>query len=236
MKIDLSDIKAVLFDLDDTIFDHRKVQKLSLKELYRDYHHVFSGIPFRDFYSAYIHNNEILWALIERGAISKKQLRLRRISDFLREFNLDASFASEMTRHYLTIYSRFSFLIPGVKSTIRYLYKKYMLGIITNGFFDIQSVKIDRLGFSHLFKSIVLSEDAGAMKPQPEIFRKAISELGCSAEECIFVGDSYDSDIIGARHTGMVPIWYNPAGKNHPEDSSVSPFIISSMNELTGIL
>lgn len=81
------------------------------------------------------------------------------------------------------------------------------LGIITNGSSDAQRTKIKRLKIDRYFRSIVVSEEVGAKKPDPQIFEHSIKELNVSAEDCIFIGDDPVNDYDGASQFGMTPIW-----------------------------
>ncbi|MFC1562060.1 YjjG family noncanonical pyrimidine nucleotidase [candidate division KSB1 bacterium] len=205
-------IKAVLFDLDNTIFDHSRVQNNSLALLYQEYRYIFNGTPLEDFRNKYIEHNDFVWNLLIQGKITKDELRYRRIADVLQHFSLDYSSSRAMTERYLEIYLDQSFFVEGAESVITALQSRYRLGIITNGFKDVQSIKIDKLGVRESFEVIVMSEDLGVMKPDRKIFQKALDALQCPSEAVLFVGDNYETDILGAAEAGMPTVWYNPAG------------------------
>jgi HAD superfamily hydrolase (TIGR01509 family) len=102
--------------------------------------------------------------------------------------------------------------MSGAKSSLTELSRHYPLGVVSNGFADMQRRKLAALGFSDLFKSMVFSSEAGVLKPQPEIFQRAATELQCAPADCLFVGDSYERDMLGARAAGMQTCWFNPGG------------------------
>ncbi len=231
-----TDISAVIFDLDNTVFDHSMVQHQSLSEIYNEFSFVFNGTTFENFFDAYIKNNEIVWNLLIAGKITRDELRLSRFSDILAKFELDTSYSQEMTDRYLEIYSGISFFMEGAPDTLKYLRQKYKLGIVTNGFKDIQDIKIDNLGVRDMFKVILTSEEAGVMKPHPDIFRQAAEKLKTPVSKCLFVGDSYDSDVAGAAGSGMKPVWFNPSGKEPSDGEQVHIHAISTLWELTDLL
>lgn len=228
----LNDIRAILFDLDNTIFDHTRVQKESLFELHTRYSEIFDGISFDKFYRAYVKNNEIVWRMMVAGEITKETLRLRRFSDVLQSFGLGTARAAEMTKVYLDIYADRYYFMDGAYSVLQELHTRFNLGLITNGFPDIQNIKIDRLGIRSLFDVIVMSDTAGVMKPHPDIFLKAVEALDRSAEECLFVGDSYDTDITGAAQIGMKTVWFNPSRKEPPQDAPHRLPVVTDLREL----
>ena len=81
------------------------------------------------------------------------------------------------------------------------------LGIITNGATKLQQQKLDALGISELFDTILISETEGVRKPDPLIFARAVGRCGVSASEAVFVGDHPDVDVMGALAAGLIPIW-----------------------------
>lgn len=82
----------------------------------------------------------------------------------------------------------------------------YKIGVVTDGLSVKQWEKMIRLGVQDMFDCVIISEDVGAEKPEPGMFRKACAELGVSPEECIYVGDRVDTDILGANRFGMTSV------------------------------
>jgi putative hydrolase of the HAD superfamily len=75
--------------------------------------------------------------------------------------------------------------------------------LITNGFNEVQTIKMAAAGIDHFFESIVYSEDLGIKKPHPEIFQLAMQRANCKPEDALMIGDDWDADIIGAMGVGM---------------------------------
>ena len=93
------------------------------------------------------------------------------------------------------------------------------LGLVTNGPTDVQREKIALLGVEPLVDFVLVSEEFGAWKPDPAIFREALRLAGAEAAEAVFVGDSAEHDIAGARAAGIRAVWVNRGGRpwSHPD-------------------
>jgi putative hydrolase of the HAD superfamily len=101
-------------------------------------------------------------------------------------------------------------LFPGALEILKYLSDKYTLHIITNGFKEVQHLKISNSGLKHFFTHIHISEEIGFKKPDPEIFNYAVRMAKVAPEECIMIGDNLETDIAGAENAGIVPVYFNP--------------------------
>ena len=82
--------------------------------------------------------------------------------------------------------------------------------LITNGFAEVQWVKIERSGLKPFFEHIIISEEVGTQKPDKAIFDIAMNRAATHAEECIMIGDNYNTDIVGAQNAGMDQVFFNP--------------------------
>jgi 2-haloacid dehalogenase len=81
------------------------------------------------------------------------------------------------------------------------------------------------------FPAVVTSEDAGAYKPSPLIFQRALALLGLRAEEVLHVGDSLHADVAGARAAGIAAAWVNRRGRPVPD--GMDPALV--IGDLTGL-
>ena len=88
------------------------------------------------------------------------------------------------------------------------LNKNYHLHIITNGFKEVQAIKIDGCGLRNYFKNIIISEEHNLSKPEEKIFRLAESFADAKTEECVMIGDNFESDIVGALNAGWEAIYF----------------------------
>jgi putative hydrolase of the HAD superfamily len=110
------------------------------------------------------------------------------------------------------------------------------LGIVTNGSLEVQYAKIDTLHIRHYFDCIVISEEVGFRKPDPMIFVKAAEMLSMEPKECIYIGDLYNTDAVGAKKAGMKSCWFNPHGHQAPDGDVGPDYEIRNLLELLTIL
>lgn len=115
--------------------------------------------------------------------------------------------AEELFADFKDKYGFEAVLFEGVKNTLEALCQQYSLGIVTNGRARCQNAKLDSLGIRHFFKVVKISEEFGSKKPDPEIFKSCIKDLGSNVDSCICVGDNPDNDLKPAKDLGMKVIW-----------------------------
>ena len=108
-----------------------------------------------------------------------------------------------------------------------------MLCIITNGFDDVQEIKLSSANIKKYFKEIITSESIGSKKPQKEIFEYALKLSRAEVGKSIMVGDNLYTDIEGARGVNMDQIYYNPNDLSHKEKVT---YEINCLSELPAIL
>lgn len=98
---------------------------------------------------------------------------------------------------------------PDAKPCLDRLAAIYKLGVVTNGPCDLQCAKLAASGLRGYLGAVAISRAAGILKPDPRIFGVALDELGVDAQESAFVGDMPKTDIVGAHATGMKAVWLN---------------------------
>ena len=126
-------------------------------------------------------------------------------------------------------------LVPYAKELLDYLYPKYPLTIVSNGFIEVQYKKIHSCGIEQYFAHVVLSEAANALKPDKRIFEHALQLNNATASETIMIGDSYEADIVGARNAGIDQIYYNPQ-LEVKENNKPATYWVKSLEEIMNIL
>ncbi len=186
--------------------------------------------------------NDTIWEKYARGLLTSNQLKLERaqqLIDWARSMRGPEGMPSaEQVRDvYLERYEAQCALYDGVIPMLEGLADRYSLGIITNGFSNVQSGKMAVTGLSRFFHTVVVSEDVGVHKPNAEIFRIATERAGVRPEESVYVGDNYLWDVRGALHAGLRAVWFNP-GNQHPpaEYSDVEPTaVVRSVAEVAGL-
>ena len=162
--------------------------------------------------------------------------RLGRSKYFLRQLGVDVNNAQKVTTLYQDVYPRIGAAVDGAKQVVKRLAGRFQLGVISNGLPDWQYKKLQTLGLREYFGIIVLSEEVGIRKPDPRIFHKAAALSQREPGQCLHVGDSYHTDVIGAKKAGMKACWFNQREEAIPEGSPSPEYEISMLVELLPIV
>lgn len=212
--------KSLFFDLDDTLWDTQYNNKECLKEIYMDYNFARHYKSFEAFYDIYMPHNLQLWAQYRKHEIDRKTLILERFLHILRPLGItDEDYTLKLNSDFLQRTANKTKLIPGAIDLLKYLRPYYRMFILSNGFREIQSLKMKNSGLSPYFEKIILSEDAGIQKPHKGIFDFALKTTNSRRKESIMIGDSWEADIEGAYQSKIDQIWYNPEKIPHQEFS-----------------
>jgi putative hydrolase of the HAD superfamily len=201
--------KHLFFDLDGTLWDLHGNSRKTLHELWEKYGLLErADLDFNRFTIRYRHHNDRVWALYRDGKIEKHGLRIERFQRAFSEIGLnDSSLISEFADDFMHVCPRQPGLVEGTMDVLNYAASKYELHIITNGFSEVQGIKMDASGLSGRFNQIINSEDCGIKKPHRGIFEHALERTGAKVEESLMIGDDWDADILGARDFGMHQAW-----------------------------
>jgi putative hydrolase of the HAD superfamily len=223
--------RHIFFDLDRTLYDFDKSTRQTFFELYEKFNLKKNGVKdFDDFLDTYHANNLKLWAQYRDGKIKKKFLNVERFHVTLLHFGIDdRAFAGRFASEYILESPKKKTLFPGVVEAVEYLHGKYKLHIITNGFDEVQQVKMKANGLNKYFLTITTSEEAGAKKPSEKIFIHALVKAGAGPDESLMIGDDYAVDIEGAKNVGMDQMLFLPGGEKDDYDCT---FIIGDMAEI----
>jgi putative hydrolase of the HAD superfamily len=100
-------------------------------------------------------------------------------------------------------------LFDGTFELLGYLQEKYTLHIITNGFSQVQHIKLKKSKLAPFFATVTSSEEVGVKKPNPLVFTTALAKAGVPAKSSVMIGDTFDADILGAEGVGMDTIFFN---------------------------
>ncbi len=221
----------LFFDLDNTLWDFDTNSGSVLSNLYAEYDLAKKlNTDFESFYKVYHKINDELWHLYYFKKIEKAELRYKRFYDAFLFFGYDDIIMSKaMAEDYVKHSPYTKALKPGCIETLEQLGTQHELHIITNGFFEVQNIKIDNCGLRNYFSQIIISEEYGLNKPHVEIFRLAETLAGTNAKESVMIGDNLVSDIEGAIGAGWRAIYYNCYGTNFKHETAES---IGHLNEL----
>jgi putative hydrolase of the HAD superfamily len=200
----------IFFDLDRTLWHFDENSKKVLNDIYNHFK-LFEVISSVDkFIEKYETVNEVLWGLYRDNKLTKDELRWKRFGDTLIYFKIQNDLlANEIADYYVYHSPRQTLLFPETKNVLDYLSEKYKLHIITNGFEEVQFIKLKESGLTKYFEVIILSEKVGVKKPHPYIFKKAFKDTGANAKNAIMIGDDLYADIYGAQRVKMDAIYFN---------------------------
>jgi HAD superfamily hydrolase (TIGR01549 family) len=216
-------IRAVLLDLDDTLFDHGHAARQGLKAV-RECHTALAAIDPAELEHRH---GEILEALHLRVLAKELALDDARIERFRQLFVSagisgldagDASLAQRAAAAYRHRYLQAWREVPGATALLEALTERSRIGIVSNNLAREQHDKLRFCGFERYLDAVVISEEAGVSKPDPSIFRVALDRLGVSASEAVMIGDAWYTDIAGAREAGVRAIWFNPDERERPDE------------------
>lgn len=201
--------RAVLFDLDDTLFDHRRSARAALSEVHRVYAH---GTDFAAFERHHTTNLELMHVEVLAGRIALDDARRER---FRRVFlALDVTLTDRevdaVASAYRSGYMSARRALDGAAALLAAVRPHARIGIVTNNLLDEQRDKLQFCGLASLVDELVVSDDVGVSKPERRIFDIALERLGVRAEDAVMVGDSWANDIVGAASAGIRAVWFNP--------------------------
>jgi putative hydrolase of the HAD superfamily len=228
-------IKAVLFDVDDTLFDREAAQGIVLKQIVARFPGVFGDLEMERIAAAFEESDYIITEDFEAGAPSEG-IREARSRLFLRLLGIREDCAGAITAIYVNDYPKVNAPVPGAVPVVRELSRRFRMGAVSNGLPDVQYQKLETIGLRRLFSCIILSEEIGVRKPDPRIFSMAVSRLGVAPSECLHTGDSFTNDVAGARAAGMMTCWLNRNGAALPDGAVPADLTIGGLEELVEIL
>lgn len=204
--------KHIFFDLDRTLWDFEASALQAFEVIFEKYELEKMGVESaRHFHNVYTIHNERLWDLYRVGKITKEVLRGKRFNLTLMDYEIkNPEMAESIGLDYTTISPKLVNLFPNAIEILDYLFPKYKLHLITNGFSEVQEVKLKSSGMDRYFDKVITSEDAGVKKPDNKIFNFAMKQTSAEFSNSIMIGDDYNVDIIGAQNVGMDQVYFNP--------------------------
>ena len=224
-------IQYVLLDLDDTILDFHKAEAEALRDTLRHF-----GIEPSDARVArYSAINDAQWKRLERGELTREQVKLRRFALFFAELGVDCS-AEAARSYYENRLAIGHYFLPGAEEMLKELAKDYRLYLVSNGTTAVQNGRVRSAGIAPLFAKIFFSEAIGYVKPQREFFDACFAEIeGFDPSQAIIFGDSLTSDILGGIRAGIRTCWFNPRAQEGREDI-VPDFTVASLDQFPPLL
>lgn len=221
----MTNITHIFFDLDHTLWDFDRNSGLSFKQIFQE-----QDIPLNleDFLKVYEPINLKYWKMYREEKINKEKLRYSRLKETfdILEYEISDSLINTIAKDYIDYLPNNNHLIEGTLELLEYLKEQYQLHIITNGFEEVQDIKLRKSNIKPYFDVIVTSESVGVKKPNIKVFNFALEEAGVNPENAVMIGDSYEADIMGALNAGMHAIFYsNTSEKLNNEVTSVNSLL-----------
>lgn len=211
-------IRAVLFDLDDTLFDHRESAAEALRRV-QHAHDCFRHAPFDEFEREHSMLLEEFHPEVVSGRLGMDEARRERFRRLFQRFGaraddaLCAAAAGMYRREYLDARRA----MAGAEALLEAVRRRASVGIVSNNMLQEQQEKLEHLRLAAYVDVLVVSEAAGIAKPDPGIFAIALDALGVRSEEAVMVGDSWSADVVGSRAAGIRAVWFNPLRLPSPE-------------------
>ncbi len=212
------EFKHIFFDLDRTLWDFEANSQDEILFMYAEFKLVNLGVSLPlEFVKVYKQFNELCWEEYLKGNLSQVELRYKRFLDTLNYFGIqDLKMAKQMGQLYVERSPFRTKLIEHSIDVLIYLKSKnYQLHIITNGFEEVQHIKLRESKLEDFFTTITTSEMANAKKPDLRIFEFALKIANATIEESVYIGDDLLVDIEGAINAGIESIYFNPNKKIH---------------------
>lgn len=231
----MNDYRLLILDADGTLFDYQKAQRYALESLCREL-----DIPFSDAHlAAFREANDSVWEAFEQKEITSEELKTERFARFFRRMNLKLS-AQQASSIYLQYLGKAGFLFDGARELLTALKEHYQLALLTNGLAATQRGRLQAAGLDDWFDPVVISEEVGVQKPDPQIFSHVFKQARInSRKQALMVGDSLSSDIAGGNASGIDTClldFDNLYQESVTEDERRPAYVVGSYQELLELL
>ncbi|HET9393893.1 MAG TPA: HAD family hydrolase [Candidatus Rubrimentiphilum sp.] len=239
----MRELRAVLFDLDDTLHDDTLAFTSAADEVAHEIaaEHGVDALALKD---AYIAEAEGFWKKLTAEQVHEllvsklSSLRSRLWGSALRSVGLDDPVLAERSAtNYNRYRAKYFALFPGALDLLKQLRAAGIkLGLVTNGVSETHREKIALLEVSDYFDAIFLADEVGMVKPDPRLFAHACEKLGVEPAAAAMVGDRYERDIAGAIEAGLYTVWMNLRGEPVPEGASPPDAMVGTIGEVGAVL
>ena len=223
-------IEYLLLDLDDTILDFHKAERIAISQTVRE----FGVEPTDAILSRYHEINKWHWQQLELGTMTRAEILVNRFAVLLRELGEEVD-AAACARVYEKNLSMGHYFLPGAEETVAYLSKKYRLFLVSNGTASVQKGRMTSANLYRFFEQVFVSQEIGHNKPSRSYFAGCFARIpDFDPAKAIMVGDSLSSDIQGGINAGIRTVWVNPS---HRDCGDIHPdFEIEALHQLPALL
>lgn len=222
-----SEITDIFFDLDHTLWDFDRNSGLAFQRVFQK-HNI--DLPLTDFLREYEPINLQYWKKFREDQVSKEELRRGRLTETFDIFkiNFPMETIDSLAHCYIEELPVDNHLFIGAIEILDYLSEKYKLHIITNGFEEVQHLKLRNSGIRKYFNTVTTSEETGIKKPHRIIFEAALRKATVISQRSVMIGDSFEADILGAKNAGMHTLFFN----YRKENVAAPHFTINELSEI----
>ncbi len=204
-------IKGIVFDVDDTLYDQQLPFQQAMQQAFPQ---LLEKNKLAEVYRGFRKNSDRVFPQYTSGNLSLEAMRLDRIRTTLLDFGFPSISSQEATQFqqlYLHELATIK-MQANMQELLDYLrLLQIPLGIITNGPEAHQKKKINQLQTDQWIKPelTLISGTVKTEKPQPEIFHYLADKLAIEPQNLLYIGDSFENDIIGAYNAGWHSLWLN---------------------------
>jgi len=204
-------ISSVVFDFDDTLFDHRHSSREGLRSVWKRYtcFHEMTLEELEEEHSEILEQIHFSHVLFGKMTIEEARAERFKFLFLNRGIEVDYNTAENAAEIYRMAYQKNRRRSEGAEEILKLFKKNYKLAIVTNNLISEQEEKLEYLGLTKYIDLMVTSEEARVPKPDPQIFNLLFAKLKVKPEETVMIGDSWEHDIMGAHNAGMKCIWLN---------------------------
>lgn len=226
-------VNFIFFDLDDTLIDHKKAQERALVDLWSLLPQLHNIKP-DEFTSTYSEINKRLWEAYRNNEIDRTTLKRRRLEQTFETLQAGKLEWKEVDKLYMDCYQHHWEWIDDAREAFVKLSRLFDVGVMTNGFIEVQEKKFKHFSLHRYSRHLIISEEVGYLKPDTRIFDYSAGKAGYDAGHLLYVGDSYNSDIIGGMESGWKTAWFtrDEAGN----DDNVADFSFHHFSQLVEAL
>ena len=222
-------IKAVLIDIDDTIFDFEKCSKNAFKKTLKKLDLFYEEKDFSYFNEV----NDILWTKQKLGELNINQVFIERSNMMSKYFGLDIEKEIFNNLFVEFLYDEIE-IVDEIENLLSYLSNKYQIFAASNGVYDMQVNRIKKSNLDKYFDEIFVSDKIGFEKPDKRFFQKIMNITKFSNDDLIMIGDSIKSDIIGAKNSNIKSIYFNKENKKNSDENFT--YQVKNLSEIKKIL
>lgn len=223
-------IEFLFLDLDDTILDFHKAERIAISKTIRD----FGVEPTEEVLTLYHGINKWHWEQLELGTLTRAEVLVNRFGVLFEKLGVQVD-APKCAKAYEINLSQGHWFLPGAEEAVDALSKKYRLFLASNGTASVQKGRMTSANLYRFFETVFVSQEIGHNKPSKAYFDACFASIpDFDREKAMIVGDSLSSDIRGGINAGIKTVWVNPG---HLPSGEIKPdYEIESLSQLEALL